>query len=110
METSISPFSNVNSPANSRSATAAPARPERITGRRPLSSASRPQREEVSRNSTADDEMIAPTWNSVRPMLRPNRPTVARTVVFPIIMMKTARRTTVVATAQCSPIHLYAVK
>jgi hypothetical protein len=64
----------------------------------------------VRKKSSAEDAMIAPTSISPSPIARPNSPTVASTVAFPIIMTKTARRTTVVAIARCLPTHLREVK
>lgn len=43
-----------------------------------------------------------PTWNSLKPMLRPNRPTVANTVALAIVMANTANKTHELDTAAVS--------
>src|SRR5688500_6018993 len=72
-----------------------PANPARIAGRPPQRSARPPQMEDVRKNKMADDAKKMPTWNSLRPVLRPNRPTVDCTVAFPNAIAKTGNRTTI---------------
>src|SRR5918994_7989354 len=80
-----------------------PANPARIAGRPPQRSARPPQTEDVRKNNTEDDAKKSPTWNSLRPVLRPNRLTVDCTVAFPKLIANTGNRTTIACIShQCT--------